>query len=154
MWDTQSLGLIGRSQAWVSAHTGWFVHVDPDSVNIDLSLRVEGVLDLLIPLDTSVGMTPVWEHCDPRPKDSSKVLSAGCFKENIHLHAFIEGRIGPICDSRIHHQHVPLLVAMEVSDDIPHSLDGKAFAVKGKDSSVVPITISVHIVSNGIPEAE
>lgn len=61
-----SLGIL----AWVWAEVGGFIHINPQTVNVDASVGVEEVVELAIPVLRDVRVKPVGESSDTGPDNT------------------------------------------------------------------------------------
>jgi hypothetical protein len=98
-----------------------------------------------------VGVEPVWEAGNTRPYDAFEDLSF-LVQEDTLVASFGERLVCEIViflllvgNSRVDHDHVVLVVLVQVVDDIPHSVERETVRIEGHDVSVVHVVdVSPH----------
>jgi hypothetical protein len=88
----------------ILAEVGWFVHVNPQSVDINPSLRIEERRELVVPVALYIRVKPIWEGRYTGPDFSFENASIGLLQENVRIQSVVVGRIILCGDCRVYLQ--------------------------------------------------
>lgn len=86
--DAADLGWGSRVLvAWKVAETGRLVHVDPKRVNVDSSVFVEEVGELIVPVTLSVRYKPIWKYGSAWPYFAFPRVARAVFEKRVCIDA-------------------------------------------------------------------
>lgn len=71
------LGVLLGIGAWVGTEIGGFVHVDPETVDVDAIVFAEKAVEFVVPVALGVGVEPVRVNSCARPDGSCLLLVGG-----------------------------------------------------------------------------
>lgn len=141
--DSGFLGVVAGEEA---REVGGFVHVNPETVNVNARARREELSKLIVPVLGDVGGEPVGEDRDTRPYDTLVEGTVIALEEDVLFDtAGQSGVLRSLCrrHGRIDHDNVLLVVLMEVADQLSHGRERETLRIQGKDPS------AVHVVNIG-----
>ena len=125
--------------------TGWLIHVDPKTIDINAIFGVEEELKLVIPVVADILGEPVGKHGNTGPDDAEPRRAVSAEKQDVFLNGSVHGRIILVTSCRVNHDNIVLVVVVEVGHKGAELLTRVALRVGGEDEATVHvIDISPH----------
>ena len=92
-------------QARVVAEVAGFVHVDPESVNVNTGFRAEEAAKLAVPVRLCTWSEPIRESCHTRPDDTFVRGAVRELEESVMVNTVVEARVVLVRNRWVDHHH-------------------------------------------------
>jgi hypothetical protein len=107
-----------RIVARVRTEISRLIHIVPQSIDVNTSLRIEELQELRIPVLLRIGVKPIGEDSWARPHSTFVERAVRPLLEDLKLSAVVVTIVVTSPDSRVDHNDVMLLMSMEVVDEL------------------------------------
>lgn len=117
----------------------WFVHIDPQRIDINACLRIEELKELIVPVLLSAWVEPIRENRRTRPYHASINRPVWILLKDVEIDAIVVGFVVECRHGWIDHDDVVLLVSVEVVDQLADHVEWEPFRIESEDPSKVHV---------------